>query len=206
MLWCSRATAVVPVLFGMMKNWKSVLAVLVVLCVGLVVPVAVNSHNNNQEQPEWLMVMKATQGEFQESTGGDYTLTLTGVKPKMLAFTDRPERQAQRWDTTEFLNAWAGEFDNDPPNAVISAGGESTITINNPEVSSDTITFSATPLPGQTLPTDTINRPTLFIDDVASGALATVMQKYCKKQKYPCWTPNSPFIPLIGPGGGAYLP
>ena len=148
------------------KHWKSLFVVLVVLCVGVLVPVAVNFYNSNQEQPEWLMVMKAAQGEFQESTGGDYTLTLTGVEPDLLAFTDRPERQAQRWDTTEFLDNWAGEFDTDPPNAVISAGnGEAAITINDPEVSGDTVTFTATPLPGQTLPTGVVNQPTLFIDN-----------------------------------------
>jgi hypothetical protein len=163
------ATAVVPVLFGMMKNWKSLLVVLFVLCVGVLVPVTVNSYNNNQEPPQWLTVMKAEQGKFQESTGGDYTLTLTGVKPEMLAFTNRPDRQAQRWDTTEFLDNWAGQFDNDPPNAVISAGGESAITINDPKISGDTVTFTASPLPGQTLPTDTINQPTLFIDGVTIG-------------------------------------
>ncbi|MDE0974768.1 MAG: hypothetical protein OSA11_06720 [Candidatus Nanopelagicales bacterium] len=150
----------------MSKHWKSLFVVLVVLCVGVLVPVAVNSYNSNQEQPEWLMVMKAAQGEFQESTGGDYTLTLTGVEPDLLAFTDRPERQAQRWDITEFLDNWAGVFDTDPPNAVISAGnGEAAITINDPEVSGDTVTFTATPLPGQTLPTGVVNQPTLFIDN-----------------------------------------
>ena len=64
------ATAVVPVLFSVMKNWKSLLVVLVVLCVGVLVPVTVNSYNNNQEPPQWLTVMKAEQGEFQETTDG----------------------------------------------------------------------------------------------------------------------------------------
>ena len=149
------------------KYWKSLFIVLVVLCVGVLVPVAVISYNNNQEQPQWLMVIKATQGEFQESTGGDYTLTLTGVEPDLLAFTDRPERQAQRWYTTKFLNDWADEFNTDPPNAVIRGGnGETAITINDPEVSGDTVTFTATPLPGQTVPTDTINQPTLLVDNI----------------------------------------
>ena len=145
---------------------------LVAFCIGVLVPVALDSYNNSQEQPEWLMVMEAERGEFQETTDGGYTLTLTGVKPDVLAFTDRPERQAQRWDTTKFLNEWAnnvGELETDPPNAVISAGGEAAITINDPQVSGDTVTFTATPLPGQTLPTDTINQPALFIDDLANN-------------------------------------
>ena len=139
---------------------------LLVFCVGVLVPVAVYSYNNNQKQPEWLMVMRGEQGEFQKGSGGEYTLTITGVKPEMLAFTDRPERQAQIWDTTAFLDYWVSEFNTDPPNAVISADSEAAITINSPKISGDTVTFTATPLPGQTLPTDTINQPTLFIDDL----------------------------------------
>ena len=164
------------------KYWKSSFIVLVVLCVGVLVPVAVISYNNNQEQPQWLMVIKATQGEFQESTGGDYTLTLTGVEPDLLAFTDRPERQAQRWYTTKFLNDWADEFNTDPPNAVIRGGnGETAITINDPEVSGDTVTFTATPLPGQTVPTDTINQPILLVDNAGKSEMErTYMQELQK--------------------------
>ena len=164
------------------KYWKSLFIVLVVLCVGVLVPVAVISYNNNQEQPQWLMVIKATQGEFQESTGGDYTLTLTGVEPDLLAFTDRPERQAQRWYTTKFLNDWADEFNTDPPNAVIRGGnGETAITINDPEVSGDTVTFTATPLPGQTVPTDTINQPILLVDNAGKSEMErTYMQELQK--------------------------
>ena len=121
---------------------------LVVFCVGVLVPVAVSYYNNSQEPPHWLMVIKAEQGEFQETT-------------------DRPDRQAQGWDTTEFLDYWASDFNTDPPHAVISADSEAAMTINNPPVSGDTVTFTATPLPGQTLPTDTINQPTLFIDALA---------------------------------------
>ena len=47
----------------MRKNWKSLLVVLLVFCVGVLVPVAVYSYNNNQKQPEWLMVMRGEQGE-----------------------------------------------------------------------------------------------------------------------------------------------
>ena len=50
------------------------------------------------------MVMKAEQAEFAEATNGNYTLTLTDVDQVTLTFTDRPERKAQAWDTTVFLN------------------------------------------------------------------------------------------------------
>ncbi len=44
-----------------------------------------------------------------------------------------PERQAQTWDTAAFLDAWASEFDDDPPNAVASANGvRVAVTLRNP--------------------------------------------------------------------------
>ncbi len=62
---------------------------LVVFCVGVLVPVAVSYYNNSQEPPHWLMVIKAEQGEFQETTDGEYTLTLTGVKPERVCCMTR---------------------------------------------------------------------------------------------------------------------
>ena len=109
------------------------------------------------------MVMNAEEGAFQETTDGNYTLTLTGVDAEMLAFTDRPVREAQTWDTTGFLDDWTNGFGDDPPNAVISADSETAITIYNPQAVGDTVTFTATPLPGQDIPTGVINQPTLFI-------------------------------------------
>ena len=130
--------------------------------------VAVTAHNNNEPEPEWLMVMNAETGEFQkDTTGADYTLSLTGLSAGTLAFTDRPERQAQTWDTSWFLNYWAREFGDDPPNAVVSANGvRIAVTLSDPQVgtSERAVTFTATPLPGQEPPTSLITQPTLFID------------------------------------------
>ena len=141
--------------------------------------VAVTAHNNNEPQPEWLMVMNAETGEFQPA-GDSYTLTLAGVDEEMLAFTDRPEREAQTWNTSEFLDYWQNEFGDDPPNAVVSATGvRVAVTLSDPRVgmsarddgavtpSAGAVTFTATPLPGQEPPTIVINEPTLFIDAMA---------------------------------------
>ena len=138
--------------------------------------VAVAAHNNNEPQPEWLIVMNAETGEFQ-SAGDTYTLTLDGVDAEMLAFTDRPEREAQTWDTSEFLDDWQNEFGDDPPNAVVSANGvRVAVTLSDPRVgmsarddgavtpSAGAVTFTAIPLPGQEPPTSVINQPALFID------------------------------------------
>ena len=167
----------------MIRKRKSLLAGVGVLIFTVILAgVAVTAHNNNEPQPEWLMVMNAETGEFQkDTTGEDYTLSLTGLSAGTLAFTDRPERQAQTWDTAAFLDAWASGFGDDPPNAVVSASGvRVAVTLSNPQAIGGTftevvqdsgpitgaVTFTATPLPGQEPPTSLITQPTLFIDSI----------------------------------------
>ena len=161
----------------MTRERKSLIAGVGVLIFTVILAgVAVTAHNNNEPQPEWLMVMNAETGEFQPA-GDSYTLTLEGVDAEMLAFTDRPEREAQTWDTSAFLDYWQSEFGDDPPNAVVSADGvRVAVTLSDPRVgmsarddgavtpSAGAVTFTATPLPGQEPPTSLINQPTLFID------------------------------------------
>ena len=97
--------------------------------------------------------------------------------PVTLAFTDRPERTAQTWDTTVVLEYWESEFDGDAPNAAVTADGVGVVvTLSEPRVgmsarsdgsvtpNAGAITFTATPLPGQVPPTGTINQPTVFLD------------------------------------------
>ena len=164
----------------MTRERKSLIAGVGVLIFTVILAgVAVTAHNTSEPEPEWLMVMNAETGEFQPA-GDTYTLTFEGVDEQMLAFTDRPERAAQTWDTAAFLNAWASEVDGDPPNAVISANGvRVAATLSDPRVgmsarddgavtpSAGAVTFTATPLSGQEPPTSVINQPTLFIDGVA---------------------------------------
>ena len=168
----------------MTRERKSLLAGVGVLIFTVILAgVAVTAHTTSEPEPEWLMVMNAETGEFQkDTTGADYTLTLVWVDEEMLAFTDRPEREAQTWDTSEFLDYWANEFGDDPPNAVVSATGvRVAVTLSDPRVgmsarddgavtpSAGAVTFTATPLPGQEPPTSLITQPTLFIDDFHSG-------------------------------------
>ena len=90
-----------------------------------------------------------------------------GTVRNVLAFTDRPEREAQTWDASAFLDAWVNEFGDDPPNAVVSADGvRVAVTLSDPRVGMGEVTFTATPLPGQAPPTSVITQPTLFIDDI----------------------------------------
>ena len=157
--------------------------VLTVLLVGT----AVLADRNNAPQGEWLMVMKAEQAQFVEATNGDYTLTLTDVDPVTLAFTDRPERKAQAWDTTVVLDYWDSEFDGDPPNAAVTADGvRVAVTLSEPRVgmsarndgavtpNAGAITFTATPLPGQVPPTGSISQPVVFLDGAPTSVNSQV--------------------------------
>ena len=164
----------------MTRERKSLIAGVGVLIFTVILAgVAVTAHTTSEPEPEWLMVMNAETGEFQPA-GDSYTLTLGGVDEEMLAFTDRPEREAQTWDTSAFLDNWPNEFGGDPPNAVINANGvRVAVTLSDPRVgmsarddgavtpSAGAVTFTATPLPGQEPPTSVITQPTLFIDAVA---------------------------------------
>ena len=153
----------------------------------LLVGTAVLADRNNAPQGEWLMVMKAEQAEFAEATNGNYTLTLTAVDPVTLAFTDRPERTAQTWDTTMVLDYWESEFDDDPPNAAVTANGVGVaITLSDPRIgmsarsdgavtpNAGAITFTATPLPGQVPPAGTIDQPTVFLDGAPTSVNSQV--------------------------------
>jgi hypothetical protein len=51
------------------------------------------------------------------------TLTLRGITPSTLYFSDRPKRVVGHMATTDFVDLWAigdNSFESDPPNAVLS--------------------------------------------------------------------------------------
>ena len=69
------------------------------------------------EGAEWLFVVDA-----EGATLSDTTLTLTGVNPEVIAFTDRPERQSATLSMEDLAAAWAegaDSFADDPPNAIL---------------------------------------------------------------------------------------
>jgi hypothetical protein len=159
----------------------------VLVLTALLVGTAVLADRKNAPQSEWLMVMKAEQAQFVEATDDTYTLTLTDVDPVTLAFTDRPERIAQTWDTTVVLDYWESEFDGDPPSAAVTADGvRVAVTLSDPRIgmsarsdgavtpNAGAITFTAAPLPGQVPPTGTINQPTVFLDGAPTSVNSQV--------------------------------
>ena len=104
------------------------------------------------------------------SDGG--TVTLQGVTPATLFFSDRPERVVGHMTTADFVGLW-GEGDNsfatDPPNAVLAfveagadAPTDAVIVIKNPTLEDGQLSYSVDVLEG-TVPAKG-GPVTLFID------------------------------------------
>jgi hypothetical protein len=72
------------------------------------------------KQADFLFVQSSKGMTFDKSAN---KLTLTGVSPMTLFFTDRPERTAGNMKTTAFIPFWSegkDSFKSDPPNADVS--------------------------------------------------------------------------------------
>ena len=72
-----------------------------------------------QLETEQSMFVQTAQGI--ESDGAK--LTLQGITPSTLYFSDRPQRVVGHMATTDFVDLWAtgdNSFETDPPNAVLS--------------------------------------------------------------------------------------
>lgn len=102
-------------------------------------------------------------------------LTLTGFSPNAIVFADRPVRAAGHLETKQFIDTWNQGEDNfgiDPPNATISLLDGSTVadavvTISDPVIQGDTLTFTAVVLEGSLDAAK--GMAALFIDDRGGG-------------------------------------
>lgn len=101
------------------------------------------------EEPTWLFSHTADGGTLEEQSDGSYLLTLTGIDPHVMAFTDRPVRDTQIFGIQALADGWNELFESSPPNAVLvehNAQGEAdsvVLVLSNPQVSGDELTFSA---------------------------------------------------------------
>ena len=117
-------------------------------------------------EPAYLFVQTA-QGV--ESSNG--SVTLKGVSPSTIYFSDRPKRVAGLGRTSDFLKMWGegkDSFADDPPNATLSIfeGDEEVsdvvLALSNPKMSGPDLTYDVEVLEGQ-LP-KTGGAASLFID------------------------------------------
>ena len=106
------------------------------------------------------------------SKSSDGVLTLSGVSPATLYFSDRPERVVGHMTNEQFIEGWSLGEDNfaaDPPNAVLSYidAGENrpedcVIVLSQPEIDTDSIRYSYQLLEGSI--SQSSGACTLFID------------------------------------------
>lgn len=97
-------------------------------------------------------------------------LTLTGVSPVTLFFTDRPERIAGNMSTSRFVPFWgegADSFASDPPNAdlsVIENGAlkQTVVVLKDPELAGEDLSYTVEVLKGD-MPASA-SEASLFID------------------------------------------
>ena len=122
-----------------------------------------------QLETEQSMFVQTAQGI--DSDGA--TLTLRGITPSTLYFSDRPQRVAGQMATTDFVDLWAvgdNSFETDPPNAVLSflepgadVPVDAVVVLKAPNLTGDgTLSYSIDVLEGP-VPTHT-GPVTLFID------------------------------------------
>ena len=101
------------------------------------------------------------------------TLTLDGVVPNSIIFTDRPVRKAGHVMTSKLLEAWApgGTFSKDPPNASVSVFSKDgsnvqdiVVVLKSPKLDGDRLTFDVKVLEGALAKAD--GPASVFIDTI----------------------------------------
>ena len=78
--------------------------------------------NTTNESYTYTFIQQGTGGSFVNDGSGNYTLTLTGVIPYTVAFSDRPARDANFMEMDKFLSGFNFNPQN-PPNAAVMIQG-----------------------------------------------------------------------------------
>ncbi|MHC4847905.1 MAG: hypothetical protein ACYTEG_05550 [Planctomycetota bacterium] len=120
------------------------------------------------KEASWLFVQNAERAELKAGK-----LTLTGIDPSVVCFTDRPQRRTGTITTQKFVGGWdeGGVFVDVPPNATLavfaSAGVRGAVVVlRNPHLVGRTLIYDAEVLEGSA----TVAGPAaLFIDSVGSN-------------------------------------
>ena len=118
-------------------------------------------------QGDFLFVQTAKRMRFDTATD---TLTLEGVSPVTVFFSDRPERIAGNMNTAAFVPFWStgkNSFLSDPPNADISivnghALHQTVAVLQSPALQGDNLIYKVRVLEGEMPPTG--NDVSMFID------------------------------------------
>jgi hypothetical protein len=123
------------------------------------------------------------------------SLTLHGIGPSTLYFSDRPERLVGHMTTGEFVEGWTSgpnSFAEDPPNAVLSfiepdadAPSDVVMVLREPELTQPDLGYAVEVLEGQ-MPTSA-GPCTLFIDPLgrplSPGSVAGVRRRERRRER-----------------------
>ncbi|MEH3148289.1 MAG: hypothetical protein PGN34_23850 [Methylobacterium frigidaeris] len=108
-------------------------------------PAAPPANAVSMPSANWLFVQTAASASVEGNT-----LTLKGVSPQTLMFTDRPERMTGDAPTAKFVSYWTSgksDFQKDPPNATLSVDVDGTahvavVELTEPKLDGDTLTYT----------------------------------------------------------------
>ncbi|MGW8186527.1 MAG: SHOCT domain-containing protein [Desulfobacterales bacterium] len=131
-------------------------AVLVAISAGLPIVAAAAGTPAVKEKVELLLVQNSRDVTIDKDKG---TLTLKGVSPTTLFFSDRPVRMAGHFNKEDYLKLWTDgkdSFDADPPNATLSVfeGGQDdlldvVVKLYKPRYRGDDLIYDITLIEGQ---------------------------------------------------------
>jgi len=132
---------------------RAVLMVVLVVCVALFANAGLAADQKAQTV-QFLFVQNAKGMIFEKGM-----ITLKGVSPATLFFSDRPMRIAGHYTTEEFVQMWGqgkDSFASDPPNGTLSIFQEDrdklidvVVKLSNPELKGDDLTYHVAILEGQ---------------------------------------------------------
>lgn len=125
----------------------------------------------------WLFSQTADAGSISPNGDGTWTLTLTDVDPVVLAFTDRPLRDAQAGTAERLVEAWPDMFGDSNPNGVVvahnaeGATNSAVVELMDPAIDGSTMTYTVKVLTNEGGPAEpgrsySFEQVSVFIDDV----------------------------------------
>ncbi len=138
-----------------MKKGFMTTSMLILALAGLVGLSTGSSHaaDNNAKTADLLFVQNANAAVID---GGK--LTLKGIGPTVLFFSDRPQRIAGHMTNERYLRLWTEDgkdsFLKDPPNATVSVleneqAGDLVVTLRNPKLNGDELTYDISVIEGK---------------------------------------------------------
>ena len=133
-----------------MKRNRAMAAIVVIAAAFGAVGWFVGSRSANDDSPSWLFSHTAASGTVAENADGSYTITLTGVDSRVIAFTDRPNRDAGTIEASEYYANWQSMFGTSAPNAVlvehtaVNGADSLVVTMYSPQLTTNGLQFRAT--------------------------------------------------------------